>query len=174
MGEAPILKETRIAASPETVFRFLVDPLRMTRWLGVAAEIDPRPGGSIRIDVNGRDVVVGEIVAIDPPRRIVFTWGWEREDSATPPGSTTVEIRLEPDGDGTRLRLEHRGLPPDVREPHAAGWEHYLARLSVCAAGGDPGPDPLATPEIVHGAPGTSPSGPLDDASVSDREGRNT
>ena len=31
------------------------------------------------------------------------------------------------------------------------GWIHYLARLGVAAAGGDPGPDPLGTSETKHG-----------------------
>ncbi len=46
-----------------------------------------------------------------------------------------------PDGDGTILRLTHRGLPPDARPMHVAGWEHYIPRLAVAATGADPGPD---------------------------------
>ena len=79
-------------------------------------------------------------------RRIVFSWGWELPDNPMPPGSSTVEIELEPDGpDGsaTIVRLTHRGLPvPPLREQHRLGWEHYLERLAEVAAGGDPGPDP--------------------------------
>ena len=49
---------------------------------------------------------------------------------------------LKADGDRTIVRLEHRGFPDEnaVRE-HTEGWDHYLARLQVAAAGGDPGPD---------------------------------
>lgn len=159
MPKEPFEREIRIDAPPEDVFPFLVEPTRMVRWLGVAVEIDPVPGGAIRIDVNGRDVVAGEIVELDPPRRLAFTWGWERPGSAVPPGSTTVSIELEPDGDGTRLRLRHTGLPPEVADDHAAGWRHYLARLGVAAAGGDPDPDPLATDAIEHGEPGSAPGG---------------
>jgi hypothetical protein len=35
----------------------------------------------------------------------------------------------------------HRGLPDDAVEDHGGGWAHYLQRLAVRAAGGDPGPD---------------------------------
>jgi uncharacterized protein YndB with AHSA1/START domain len=80
------------------------------------------------------------------PYRLVFAWGWE-DSSELPPGSSTVEITLVPDGDGTLIRLRHTGLPSEEsRALHAAGWSHYLERLSLAAAGRDPGPDPLAAP----------------------------
>jgi uncharacterized protein YndB with AHSA1/START domain len=72
---------------------------------------------------------------------VVFTWGWPGEHSPLPPGSSTVEITLIPDGDGTLLRLRHLGLPADQLPLHDRGWEHYLARLIVAGEGGDPGPD---------------------------------
>lgn len=56
-----------------------------------------------------------------------------------------VEVELEPDGDGTLVRLTHRDLPADTFGDHRAGWEHYLDRLAVLAAGSDPGPDPFRT-----------------------------
>ena len=103
--------EVRIGASPETVFDFFTDPDKMIQWMGRSAELDPRPGGALRCDINGDNVASGEYVELDPPRRVVFTWGWEGEDSVTTPGSSTIEVLLEPDGDGTHLRLIHRDLP---------------------------------------------------------------
>jgi uncharacterized protein YndB with AHSA1/START domain len=149
--QAPIVKEIWIAAHPETVFSFLTEPKKFVRWLGRSAELDPRPGGIFRIDVNGRDVVRGEFIEVVPNRKVVFTWGWEGEGSAVPPGSTTVEISLEPDGEGTRVRLSHAGLPEEPRRKHAEGWVHYMSRLGLVARGGDPGLDPLGTPETRHG-----------------------
>jgi uncharacterized protein YndB with AHSA1/START domain len=84
----------------------------------------------------------GEFVEVDPPRRIVFTWGWEKEFFATPPQSTVVEVSLTPDGSGTLLRLVHRRLHPGAVVFHRAGWEHYLPRLTQAASGRDPGIDP--------------------------------
>lgn len=147
-----------IGAPPATVFSFLTDPARILGWIGRSVELDPRPGGVLRIDVNGRDVVQGEILEVDAPRFIAFTWGWDREEAVLPVGSSRVEIRLEARGEDTLLRLRHLRLPPDVREEHAAGWDHYLGRLRTAASGGDPGADPLATKDIVHGAPGSRPS----------------
>jgi uncharacterized protein YndB with AHSA1/START domain len=137
--------KTRIAASPETVFDFFTDPERMTLWMGRSAELDPRPGGILRCDINDEAVARGEFVELDPPSRVVFTWGWEGEDSVTKPGTSTVEVLLEPDGDGTEVRLIHRGLPSaESAEKHGHGWRHYLDRLATAGAGGDPGPDEFA------------------------------
>jgi uncharacterized protein YndB with AHSA1/START domain len=88
-------------------------------------------------------VARGEFREIDPPRRVVFTWGWEGHP-AVPPGSSTVEIDLAPDGEGTLLRLTHRRLPDEEIEQHAHGWDHFLPRLATAAPGGDPGPDPMS------------------------------
>lgn len=147
---APLEREIRIAAPPETVFPFLMDPPKMTRWMGKRVDLDPRPGGAFRVDVNGRDIVRGEFGEVVPFRKSVFTWGWEGSPSV-PPASTRVEIFLVPDGEGTLLRLRHVGLPEAEREAHIKGWDHYLGRLAILAGGGDPGPDPWATPNEAHG-----------------------
>jgi len=138
-----IVREVSIAASPETVWELLVDPDKVTRWIGEQATFEPRPGGTYRIGVVPGHTARGEFVEIDPPHRLVFTWGWEDDSSVVTPGSTTIEIVLEPQGDGTLLHFEHSGLlSKDSAESHAHGWDHYLARLAVAGGGGDPGRDP--------------------------------
>ena len=138
-----ITHEIRIAARPETVFAFFTDPAKMTSWKGRIAQLDARVGGTYRVDLNGHDVIAGEYVEIDPPNRVVFTWGWEGND-VVPPGKSTVEITLIPDGDETVVRLVHRDLPAGQGASHAAGWDHFLPRLAIAAKGEDPGPDPWA------------------------------
>jgi uncharacterized protein YndB with AHSA1/START domain len=146
--EAAVEVAVKIAASPDTVFDFFTDPDKMIQWMGRDADLDPRPGGVLRCDINGRDIASGEFVELDPPNRVVFTWGWDAEDSNTRPGSSTVEVTLQPDGDGTRVTLTHRDLPTaESREAHGHGWNHYMERLATAAAGGDPGADPWATPQ---------------------------
>lgn len=135
-------RQIRISAKPETIFSFFTDPVKLIRWKGVRAELDPRPGGVYRVVINGRDIVLGKYIEVVPFSRVVFTWGWEGENSPLPPGSTTVEIDLIPDGEGTFVRLRHHGLPPEHREVHAQGWDHFLPRLGQAAAGLEPGPDP--------------------------------
>jgi uncharacterized protein YndB with AHSA1/START domain len=140
--------ETRIAASPETVFDFFVDPDRMIQWMGRSADLDPRPGGGFRCDINSEAIASGEYVELDRPHKVVFTWGWEGEDSVTKPGSSTVEVLLVADGNGTRLRLIHHDLPsPESAEKHGHGWRHYMDQLSAAATGADPGPDKFGTPQ---------------------------
>ena len=134
--------EVLVDASPETIFEFFIDPEKMTRWKGTRAELDPVPGGVYSVDVTHQHHARGEYVAIEPPRRVVFTWGWEGDDSV-PPGSSTVEITLEPQGESTLVRLVHSGLPEDKRDLHREGWEHFASRLAIAGTGGDPGPDPM-------------------------------
>jgi hypothetical protein len=62
-------------------------------------------------------------------------------------------VTLTPEGDGTLVRLRHLDLPEQAREMHGQGWELYLGRLGIAAAGGDPGPDPNL--RVVGGDYGT-------------------
>ena len=79
-----------------------------------------------------------------PHSRVVFSWGWEGEGHPIPPGTTTVEITLTPEARGTRLRLVHRDLPAAAVGDHGTAWDHFLERLQILAAGGDPSVDPWA------------------------------
>jgi uncharacterized protein YndB with AHSA1/START domain len=137
-------REIRIDATPDTVFDFLVDADKVPIWMGRRAELDPRAGGVCRFEINDQATASGEFVEVDRPNRVVFTFGWERGAYEPPPGTSTVEITLTADGDGTIVRLVHSDLPEPAREPHAHGWEQYLNRLSAAAQGQDPGPDPNA------------------------------
>jgi len=123
----------RIEASPEIVFAYLTDSQRFVAWMGVGAELDPRPGGRYRIDVDGVHIVSGEYQVVDPPRRLVMSWGWEGHPTV-PPGSTTVEITLTPERDATILRLRHLGLPDEgERRLHTDGWTQYMSQLAAAA-----------------------------------------
>jgi uncharacterized protein YndB with AHSA1/START domain len=134
----------RIEARPAEVFPYLVDAELITRWMGEWAELDPTPGGKFVLDVNGVPIR-GEYLVVEPPHRLVFSWGAAGND-VIGPGSTAVEIRLRADGDGTLLELAHRDLPAEELPRHGIGWGHFLTRLAVAATGADPGPDPWARP----------------------------
>jgi uncharacterized protein YndB with AHSA1/START domain len=138
----PLRHRLRIAAPPEVVFPYFTDPTRMVEWMGVAALLDPRPGGALRIEANGRDVVVGEYLEVDPPHRVVFTWGFEGTERVVAAGASRVEVTCERDGEGTLLTLRHHDLTGGAREAHEQGWTHYLPRLALAARGDSPGPDP--------------------------------
>jgi uncharacterized protein YndB with AHSA1/START domain len=150
--ETTVERELAIAASPETVWQFLVDPDKVTRWMGETASLDPRTGGAYSIGVIPGHTASGAFVVLDPPHRLVYTWGWEagkEGPNVVPPGSSTIEIELVPNGDGTTLRFVHRGLPgAEAAQSHAHGWDHYLERLAVAAGGGEPGADPWLSGEM--------------------------
>ena len=140
---AMVEREVQISASPETIFPFLIDPEKIVRWKGTEAMLDPRPGGIYRVNVAGKNISRGEFVEVSPNSKVVFTWGWEGDDKA-PPGSSTVEVSLTPDGDETIVRLSHTDLPTkESAAKHAIEWDHYMSRLAVAAPGGDPGEDPM-------------------------------
>lgn len=132
----PIELELRLDAPPEAVFPYLTQSERYARWQGVRAELDARPGGVFRVWMDDERVASGSFVEVEPDRRVVFTWGWEG-NSDVPPGSTTVQIDIEPDGRGTRLTLRHSGLPNDASTTlHEEGWRFFTARLAAVASGG--------------------------------------
>jgi uncharacterized protein YndB with AHSA1/START domain len=138
---AELTREVVIDASPATIFPFLVDPEQHVRWMGTEAELDPRPAGAHRVLVQGRHASAGEFIEVVPNERVVFTFGWDEPGHPIPAGSTQIEINLIPDGDKTRVRFVHRGLPDNAVSDHTSGWDHYLERLAAVVGGDDPGPD---------------------------------
>jgi uncharacterized protein YndB with AHSA1/START domain len=143
--EPPILEvSVHIEAQPEIVFAYFTDPVRYAQWMGSQVTLEPVPGGVYRVRMRDGVEAVGEFLEIDPPRLVVFTWGWV-EDRAVGPGTTQVVVTLEEEDGGTRLVLRHYGLPTDeLRQHHREGWVLYLDRLRIHISGGDPGPDPNA------------------------------
>ena len=132
-------REIFIEASPETVFRFLVDPKLMAQWIGALHALEPRPGGLFEVEVSRGNVARGTYIEVTPPRRVAFTWGWESDDPSlalTPPGASLVEIELEPKDLGTLLRLRHSRLPDATAPIHRERWSLYLGRLQAAARDG--------------------------------------
>jgi uncharacterized protein YndB with AHSA1/START domain len=118
----------RIAAPPEIVFPYFTDPALLARWLGRWADLDPEPGGRFAVDME-RTAVRGRYLAVEPPTRLVFTWGIPGS-ADLPAGSSTVEVRLTEDGSETLVELVHRDLPPARQEGHQAGWVERLDGLA--------------------------------------------
>jgi len=129
-------REIFIAASPETVFNFLIDPALMAHWIGAFHKLEPRPGGIFQIEVSPGNVARGVFTEVTPPHRVAFTWGWESNDptlAVLPPGASLVEIELVRVESGTRLRLRHSRLPEAASEIHRERWSHHLAGLQTVA-----------------------------------------
>jgi uncharacterized protein YndB with AHSA1/START domain len=137
-----VRREVQIAAPPATVFAFLTDPEKILRWMGTEATVEPHLDGLYLVNVNGKDTAQGRFTEVIPVHRLAYSFGWKGHDK-TPPGSSLIEIDLIEREGGTLLRMTHSGLPDaETCAAHEQGWMHYLARLAVAAAGGDPGRDP--------------------------------
>ena len=122
-----------IQAAPETVFRFFEDSDRFARWWGPGSTIDPRPGGKVYIRHPNGIETVGEVIEIDPPGRIVFTYGYA-SGKPIPPGGSRVTVKLAPDPSGTRLSLHHEFAEAQVRDLHVQGWRFQLSLFGNAVA----------------------------------------
>lgn len=127
----PLILTEHIAAPREAVFDFLIDPEKLSRWMGAVTH-DPRPGGAFELDM-GEHVASGEYLAVKAPTMVSFTWGWNHT-AEVPPGSTTVTITLTDDAEGTIVELRHDGLPMGPADEHRGGWTACLSRLPYEAA----------------------------------------
>ena len=139
-----VRRETHIAAPPATVFAFLTDPDKIVSRMGTAASSEVHPGGLYLLKgVAGARARVarGAFREVVPVHRLAYSFGWEGDD-VVPPGSGLVEIDLIAQNGGTLLRMTHSGLPNEAqRAGHNKGWAHYMSRLAIVAAGGNPGID---------------------------------
>ncbi len=89
-----------IDAPPEVVFPFLVTDAGMTAWLGQWAALEPLPGGSFAVDIAGYPAR-GSFLVVDPPRRVMVSWGFAGNEDL-PPGASTVSFKLTAIASGTR------------------------------------------------------------------------
>jgi len=133
----PVVASVRIAAAPDVVFPYFTDPVLAMKWIADSAELDPRPGGLFHVVVEGNPAR-GAFVEVDPPRRVVFTWGIDGNEGL-PPGTSTVEVDLVAEGDETVVTLTHRDLPEDFRASHEGGWNQYLGTLGAVVTAGPAG-----------------------------------
>ena len=138
-----LVRQVSIDAPAATVFKYLTDPSLMTKWMGQKVIFEPFEGGEYRVEISDTIVAGGKVVEVEQDRRVVYTFGWEGDENPVTVGSSRVEISLEEKDGSTLVVRSHTEIAGAVAE-HGGGWEHYLARLSIAATGGDPGPDPMA------------------------------
>ena len=125
------LVEHRIVLSVpiEDVYHHLTTVEGLLRWMAVDAVVEPVPGGRLQWTHENGATMIGRFIELDPPRRLVFAYGWKNDLMGVPPESTTVEINLEETDGKTTLSLAHRSIPPDVVDDHERGWMFFLSRL---------------------------------------------
>jgi uncharacterized protein YndB with AHSA1/START domain len=115
-----------IRAHREVVFRFFTDNGRWASWWGEGSTIEPRVGGRVLIRFPGGNEVVGEMVDIHPPERLVFTYGYVK-GTPVAPGASRVTIELTAVPAGTRLHLLHQFADAAAAEEHLQGWRYQLS-----------------------------------------------
>lgn len=132
-----IEQTVRIDASPETVWSFWTEPERLAEWWGTEAEVVAEPGGILRVVMEAGPIMRGAFTELDPPHRLVFTFGWEQHQPGEPlaPGSTRVEVTMTPEEGGTLVVLRHSEMPSTHAADHEKGWHHYLGECRTAAAG---------------------------------------
>ena len=138
-----IVSEIEIAAPAELVFKAISDAdviLRRSPELDIY-EMDLRVGGKWRLQMrprqpyHGFEVIHhdGEILELDPPRLLVYTWTANFHHD--PKQRSVVRWELTPTKSGTHVKLTHSGLAsePQARQDYAQGWPGVLAELKKFA-----------------------------------------
>src|SRR5215217_2296890 len=116
-GPAPVRKSLRVNASPARAFEVFTGGMGRC-WPGNHsigksalrdAVVEPRAGGRwFERGEDGSECEWGRVLAWEQPSRLVLAWQIDAQWRFDPSFVTEVEIRFIPDGDGTRLELEHR------------------------------------------------------------------
>lgn len=127
-----IRKQLLIDAPVETVWAQITDPGRIASWF-LPNDFTPEVGRRFTLDCNVSGRIECEVVELDPPRRLAYTF-----KPASLPFATTVAFSLEPlAARKTQLSLVHSGwdaLAPehvDVLASFERGWQsRFLAQLS--------------------------------------------
>jgi uncharacterized protein YndB with AHSA1/START domain len=139
MNDNVLEMERLIPAPPERVFEYWTEPELVAKWFGPgdfdvpSSQLDLRPGGKWRTTIRSPEgklrTVSGVYSAIEPPRRLVFTWAWD-DDEGLRGHETQVTVTLEPTPGGTRLRLVQEDFQSrEVRDLHNGGWGSSLNKL---------------------------------------------
>jgi uncharacterized protein YndB with AHSA1/START domain len=115
-----------IRARRDTVFAFFTHTRDWAAWWGKGSTIDARPGGQMVIRHPNGVEASGEVLEVQAPERIVFTYGYV-SGRPTPPGSSRVTIRLESHRRGTLLQLTHEFADVESRDEHVQGWRFQLS-----------------------------------------------
>lgn len=124
---------TYIRTTPEKLWRALIDPEFTRRyWAATWQESEWKPGASWRSMIpDGRVGDSGEVLEIDPGRRLVLSWRNEFVPELRAEGYSRLTYELEQQGESVKLTVVHEIEKPDSKliEAVSGGWPHILASL---------------------------------------------
>lgn len=124
-------KTLTLSVSPERVWQALTDPAELARWFPDETDLTPAVGGSGWFEWAAHGKYAVRIEAMEPPRRLVWTWARDPGVELDSVPRTTVEWTLEPrPNGGTTVHLRESGFTaPKYRDQNDAGWDKELAEL---------------------------------------------
>jgi|GEM_PF-1211943 len=132
---APLLvrQSMLIKGAPARVWRYVATQEGLRRWFAENIRIEPHVGGAIAFEEHG-GAVRGKVVALEPERRLAFTWteegapGWSQDPA---PLLLTIDLVPVPEQGGTRVTITHGGfesLPEAIRlrefGSYQRGWAY--------------------------------------------------
>jgi uncharacterized protein YndB with AHSA1/START domain len=113
-------------------------------WLGTRQESAWKPGASWRVvNPDGKAIISGEIIEIEPPKKMVFTWRNETNPEITAEGLSRVTYSLEQQGASVKLTILHEMDKPGSKllQSVSNGWPLLLASLKSLIETGEPLPE---------------------------------
>jgi uncharacterized protein YndB with AHSA1/START domain len=133
MANSRFVYVTYIRTTQAKLWRALIDP-EFTRqyWVGTQQESEWRAGVSWRNKIpDGRIADSGEVLEIEPERRLVLSWRNEFVPELRAEGYSRLTYELEPLGASVKLTVIHEMDKPDSKfiEAVSNGWPHILASL---------------------------------------------
>ena len=126
--------EIYIKTTPERLWEAITDPeIRAKYNFGAGVNSDWTPGARLEIDAAkaGGLLGEGEVIEVDPPRRLVHTMVALWSDDVKREGPSRVTWEIEPVGDSCRLTLTHDQLREEANAELYGGWPMILAGLKT-------------------------------------------
>jgi uncharacterized protein YndB with AHSA1/START domain len=151
MANSEFVYVTYIRTTPEKLWKALVDP-EMTKqyWVGTWQESEWKPGAAWRLMIpDGRIGDSGEVVEIDPPKRLVLKWRNEFRPELREEGYSRMTYTLEQVADSVKLTIVHQHDKPGSKFIQAVsnGWPRLLSSLKTLLETGESLPDSRQWPK---------------------------
>ena len=132
--------EIYIRTTPERLWEAITDPeIRAKYQFGVRVESDWTPGSPIALGSPNAPAPLGEgeVLEVDPPRRLVHTMVALWDDDVKAEGTSRVTWEIEPVGDSCRLTVTHDQLREDANAELYGGWPMILSGLKTLLETGE-------------------------------------
>ena len=134
--ERPMEKvfEIYIKTTPERLWQAITDPeIRSKYNFGAAAVSDWTPGARIELGAPKAEGLLGEgeVLEVDPPRRLVHTMVALWSDDVKAEGASRVTWDITQIEDSCRLTVTHDQLRDGANEELFGGWPMILSGLKT-------------------------------------------